>query len=906
MKIFKKIYYPIMTIVAIIAIVFGFLGAYGIGSNNRVGEQFVDRALTHAEAIVEISAVRNADGTMNFGRNSMNTTATLNTRAYIESQIISSATTNARTTFNVVEDDEYFVATGILNASENGRATATVATFSVMANSETLSSATERDERIVYLRNHNVQENLLQNTIVFIPGSQTVAGADRPDVALITVNIDSIGPEATGSALIGAMIEHIRELLSASNPSHSNDLLFVFADGGLEQDMGLRTILNQMRLLRPGSGHNIVDNINFIAQFTTHGNRGPVMVTHAGVSPNETLAMLGNSDAANSSIIELFEMSPYAEEHHFAGNIPSLTFSNVGDSRHMRTVEDNMENISRDIVTRHAGIMGQVIEAFGNGDLSALMEGGSTSAVYHNFFGFNVRTASFMQYILAAIILLLVLLILVLNIKFKSFSMLKVSLGAVTQLIAVTVGGLVVFAFYSIMALYLAAFGVISINAFITFSLFNPGILLSAIAIFIIASIAVYIPLKKAFFIKSPSVVRGGVFITALLAVLTAFIMPQLAYVFTILSLIQLVIMLITMLLKNKFKEKFGTEIESLFPYVWASIITLPLAIFAIVLIGNLTPLIMLPVLVLFMAPLLAVILPFAEMLKPIFTKMFSRIPQIIRTEEVVTEMVEDPAKKGKFTEKTYKKVTKEKGKLRYHHAYGITIMAMFAFVALTLFSAFGGGFNSKINSSTPDIENYFRVGAFNYIRDGAERRLEVGELSNIREISDYVPGLSFNSARNTYAMTPPADFTIDATVTPRFLTGEGVVPSRAFIYRTFSHESRVTVTLSNTRLIDRIYITTADTQVAIDEEANAFILHNTDNSDTITIVMPYDIARYIQMRFEGGVASVRVSVLEENNRTAGLPIHNLQDVVRLRGNESTIRDYIRINTIFTTATSVA
>jgi len=562
----------------------------------------------------------------------------------------------------------------------------------------------------------------------------------------------------------------------------------------------------------------------------------------------------------------------------------------------MRTVVDNMDNLNRNVVVRHSEVMGQTINAFGSANLTNLAQTSGTNAVHSSYLGlFSISAPFYIQFVLAGIILLLLALIIALNVKFKSFSMLKVMLGVVIQVVAVAAGALFVFVLYSVMALMLAGFGVISIQAFITFSLFNPGVLIATIILFALAAVAVYIPLKKAFFVKSPSVIRGGVFVTAILAVLTAFIMPQIAYIFTTLSLMQLVIMFVTLIFKNKFKEKFDMDIEKLFLYAWASIITVPMAIAVIILVGTLTPLIMLPVLVLIFAPLLAVILPYAEMLKPIFVKVFNKLPsQVVKTEELVTEMVEDAAKKGKFVEKTYKKVTKEKVKWQYRHHYGVILASLFAFVGMILFSSFGGGFNSKINSNIPDIESYFRVGAFNYVDDAGTRRLEVGDLSTIRDISRYVGGLSFNNSLDAYTKAVPGGFA-GVTSPPSF---EAV--NYGFRYRAFSNQSRVTVTISNAAHVSRIFIGNTTAQLT---EENAFILENIDNAPTIRIILPYAFGPIIQFIFEGG-AHVGIRVLEESNQSTGLPIFDLADIQTLRN--SRVSNYIRFNTIFTTATSVS
>lgn len=71
-----------------------------------------------------------------------------------------------------------------------------------------------------------------------------------------------------------------------------------------------------------------------------------------------------------------------------------------------------------------------------------------------------------------------------------------------------------------------------------------------------------------------------------------------------------------------------------------------------------------------------------------------------IRVERVVTEKIEDAAKKGKFTEVTHAKVFKEKVTRTYSNALGITLVSFLGVVAIVLFTAFGGGFGSGVSSN--------------------------------------------------------------------------------------------------------------------------------------------------------------------------------------------------------------
>jgi len=914
MKVFKKIYFPVMAIMIALTMVFGFLSAFSANGANSLDSSFIDATMSHAREISTTTGmVLNEHGVLVPGvvdetsRNSINNQGVRDVREYILDSL-----NGFGDSLEILVGNDYHYAVASARVSGTN-ALPTVAFVNLTTNSDTLNSMTDRDDRVIFIREGSgagAINSATQNVVVYIPGSDTLAGQSA-DTAVISVRIDAIGPEATNAATIGAMIEHVNRLSANITPSHSNDLVFVFADGGLEYDIGLRTVLNQFRLNRP-NGTNVLGDVSFIAQFDSMGNRGRVMAQNSGTVQSCAICAVGRAGAV-SSVVNLFDLSSNPNANPISNTVPSIVFSNIAGIRFEGTALDNTDNLSTNMVRDFANTMDAVINALGNADFEGLAVSENPSSVFFYYFNwFSVSYPAWGGFLMVGVIILLLGCIIGLNAKRamadkklaeggkrKSYAFGKIAMGILIQAIALIVGAAVVFLLYSLMALLLAGFGVMSIQAFISYSLINPGIIISAIFIFLTAMIAVFIPLKKALGIKGVDVVRGAVFLTAILAIIFAFAIPSIAYLFTILSVLQLATMLVSMLVKDKFRAKFGFDIERLFLYVWPSIVMMPLFISAIATIAILSPLVMLPVYIALFAPLAMVLIPYADYLKPGVAKAFAKLPkQSVKVEEEVTEMIEDKAKKGRFVEKTYKKTTREKKPWNYRHGVGIFVVGLFAFISMILFSSFGGGFYVNTNSNSPTIENYFWHNAFNYTDDRNITRYEVRDLNAVGDISNYVGGLSWDANRDGYTMAVP-----NAPVgilPPEF---DDTAPASTLIYRGFSNRSRVRVEVSGIASVTEIRIAGANGDAmlrTIMTEGNYFMFRNR-GSDNITFFLPYSFGSDIQMEFTGG-NGISVTITEESTEThIGSPIRQMFEMERVHSNLSSVRSHA----IFTRTTTV-
>ncbi|MCL2375335.1 MAG: hypothetical protein FWC82_02275 [Firmicutes bacterium] len=891
MKLFKRIYYPIMALLAVLALVFGFITANVAASSGRLSNDFFNGVSTLAGEIVDATDARE-------GRHALTMTNTMTGTFELFNNVIvpSIRGTGFGEPTSFRQEYTNVMLSGFGANSQGFRVNEGVPVPSAIAHRtvpmpSTVEGIGDEDTLIVHMRRDHTH-NRLNSAVLYIPGSVTrarvAAGqASNADVLLLSVNYDSFGAGATNAAQVASMISLAR-LLVERGTSFQNDILFVIADGGLENALGLRTVLNQTHAF-----DNVMSRIRFAVDFSSYGNRGPLTVT--GASDHAALLRAPNFVHGSSLISEYF-LEP-TEAAKAVGNIPSISLSNIGAIRNEGTRQDNMDNLSNSVMRSSANAMYSVVRSLGNANLDAIYRGTTQDAVFFSYYNlFTVSYPVVLGYIFAAIILALLFVVIFFGIKSKSFNIFKVLMGALIQVLAVAAGLVASYAIYFLVVLILVGFGgVFGIGSWSSFNLMNPGMLIFSIAIFAVFMVMMYILLKKAFLIKAPDVVRGGVLLTALLAIITGFAAPHISYLFAFLAILQLTAMLVTIFVKDKFKSKTGMGIERLFLYAWPIILVLPLFISALTMSATLSTVIFLPVLLLLFAPLLFGILPYADFVNKKLNRVFNKINRTVRVEEEGEEMVEDEAKKGKFKAETVKRVRKEKVPLNYRSGVGISVVALLSTIALVLFSSFSGGIHSRIVSNPVNMQNFFFDSAFNYVRtvgDGgtASSAFEVRDRQAHRFI-DEVVNMSWNATLGAYVA--PTVGLPAATQPTIHRDGNRIV------YQT-RHSGRVRLVIGGTRLVTNITINHSNSGhlVGFFDEANRFEIEPAGRT-IIVIYFPVEFAAYIEFIFEGHGGTLLLSFEEFVAGTTMLD--NLREVENLRENERTAGDNLRYNMVFRT-----
>jgi hypothetical protein len=327
--------------------------------------------------------------------------------------------------------------------------------------------------------------------------------------------------------------------------------------------------------------------------------------------------------------------------------------------------------------------------------------------------------------------------------------------------------------------------------------------------------------------------------------------------------------MLLSALLKNRFKQKFGYDIERLFLYVWPVIICMPIFLSTIYLSLKFSSIIMLPVFALMFSLVFGMILPFADYLKPVFDRAAKKLPpRIVRYEKMVTEMVEDRAKKGKFTEVTSKKVIKEKVKWNYKNRFGVAAVSLIAAVLMTLSISFAGGFNSKIVSNRVTPDNYQYSGSLAYVYDttggSADTYFEIKDRQAYNYIQNAISGFEWNDGLSAYKKSAVVNNVIDQAgglTAPSVANPESgrVIYERSRETGGGRIEGRLVLKISGARQTARFTFNhgenASDTAAETEVESTAYELKN-NGADLLTVYFPivssaeYD---YISISYDAG-----------------------------------------------------
>lgn len=810
MKLLKKIYYPIMALLVVAFIVIGFVSSTVASPLNRVDDAFMTNVLSHTKTIAQTS-----------DRNTTIDESNITTPFYSIVNMVDSLVDS--------EGNKYVYNAGDVNTNDDGDTASSfnngeysAPTMVAQKSIPTSSTLSKMGDSTLYVN------RVVYNLVVYIPGSKTLSSKtaenvqSTADAVLITARYDSIGDEATSASIIGSMVENIR-LIVESKTSYANDFVFLFQDGGLDNSLGLHVFANQFI-----GFDKVYDRTTLAFNFDTMGTSGP-LVMHSGTG-NESklvgeLSSIGGL-VASSFIEDALDSSTASTVF---GKKLSMSFTNMGNEELAGSDYDTYENLNMSVVESHANMMNAVIDKFGSSDLTALADG-SDSSVYFSFASlFTINYSTQIALILSALAFALIVAIILINNNKKTFNFIKAVIGGIISLVAFAGATIVLYLVYFMTALLMGAFSIIDINTIMTLSYLNIGMLLSACVIAGAVMVGLYVILKNAFQVKASDVVKGNIFLIAIVSIVFSFVLPSVSYAFSILAILQLITLLVTTALKDKFKAKFGYDIDRLFLQVWPVVLTMPLFITAMYIVGMTSLTIMLPVITVVFMALGGALLPFADFLKPSLDKVAKKLPPItLRYEQVVTEMQEDKAKKGKFTEVTYKKTFKKKTPWSYLNRVGIIAVCFIASITMVCFSAVGGNIYYNVSGQV-STDNYYEYKSVNYVlenNDGVETKtLQVADLSIYKTVSEFVTDLEWNSESNLYSKTSTYDTSMSPTINQN-------VNQIIFEKAGFSADSSVKVTFTGVAGV---------TEFAFNAEGSdaVYTFENVGKLDTVTFAIP-------------------------------------------------------------------
>ncbi len=714
MKIFKRIYYPVVTVLAIALLTLGLVNFYSFGSKKYLGDSYVKSALTHGE---HISQTHNSQ--LQASQNDVGD--------YIETVISSVATYSSSET---LDDD----GKNTVDFDVNGGAK--VVTYTVQK--ATLSQQTQNN---VLSGAYHVGKTV-KNYILAIPGTSG-------DAVLVIVPYDtsSVGGGADNSILFSAI--EVAKYVASGKIKTTNDVVFLFAD--MSKDGGLGTYAFKYQF----AGFNsIADRVKVAASFSANGTSGAATLFASSSTASSLVSKMANKTGGfKSSALELV-IAPTDDFNAFS-NIATVSYSSVASNDKYATYADS--KASEKLVKTYIGAMSEFVSEFATANLDNV---GGADAVYFSYL--NLFTISFpvwVGYIFAGILLALLIAIIVINKYKKSFGLFRAIGGAFIQLLTLVATLVCLFAVYFIVLLILSGFGVITINSILSLQYMNAGIIVAGLFLAFALSQIFYIVFKRTFLTKATDVVRGNVLLFALLGFVLAFVAPKIAYPFYLLGLLELIIMLVTTLTSEKFKTKFDSDIHRLFLYIVPVVLLLPLIAPLVLLLGAYLPLYAFPLILTVAYATFGFIAPYGDYLKPVLDKFVKKLPaRTVRIERTVTERVEDKAKKGKFTEVTSRKIIKEKVAWNYAHGAGIAIVSVLSVIVIILCSSFGSTFSQSLTKKQSyDNSIYDNSMLYVYEQNGSSSgsgRVEVYDHEAYRYIQYAVRDLKWDGDRNAYTKT--------------------------------------------------------------------------------------------------------------------------------------------------------
>ena len=829
MKLFKRIYYPVLAVLIVAMLVLGFVDAT-YARPGKTDSRFVADSVKHVEGI----AAENR--------------STPDGKATARTYIASVLDTVCRYADATIDDDGMTQVDVAVN-------TTPVPTYTEQE-TVLLDASLDTTDKLDQVA---VVDQTVNNLVVYIPGAKTLAGTPG-DAVLMTAHYDSraAGVAASEAVPAAVMLQNIVDIVSG-NLSYQNDLVFVFTD----ETAGALAFTQQFK-----GFDNVTDRVKLSADFTAFGDKGTLALYDVS---DKNAALLGaysgiNGSAYASSLFDLFGFNK-AVNGVDAFDGPYLGIGNVGGSA---TAADTVENLSQNICKQHAGIMTRFTEKFGDYDLNTL-DSKSASVFFTYLSLFTVWYPVFVSYILGAVIVGLIVAVVWLTVKKnKQFAaanpeaknnpyMLGRSIGgALVQLLSIAASVLTLFVSYYLLGLICAGFGAFNLHAINDLLFGNVAFLIGVMLLSAAVNAAFTLVLKKTFNAKAPDVVRGNVWLWAVLGLIFSFAAPKYGYIFAIGAILELVTMLLVTLFKDKYKAKFNQDIERLFLYNAPLVLIPPMAVPAITLASASLKTLFLPLIMMVFMLMTGFITPYLSYLYPVLDRVFTKLPdRKIREEHEYQEEKVDPAKPGKKGEiVTVKKVETVKVKWNYHNWMTVTAAVLASCLIVIFSTVFTGSFTATAASRFDGFDGIYDD-ALIYMWDRnssgvVTNTIEVHDLDAYPYIARAVDGLAWDGEKKAYVKT---DWAGD------FIKGNGptIEASEENTIYTFTPYNLVH---SEVRL--KITGAAAVTKLTFAKTTDAEQKYEVDNEgeDTLEVRLPYGYGAFT-MTVEGTETKLSIDYTE-------------------------------------------
>lgn len=844
---FKLVYYPVLALFALIMMVFSIIdGAYGY-SPAKMSADYYAAVNAHIERLADSS------------HTVMASSGSASARDYIVGELANGG-------FERVDEQKEGDDDTDDKSDDNKITTVTEWASSGNTPAPTVTLMTSRPTGTL-LSDMNAPAVVgdVTNVVAAVPSDKTRAG-EASGAVVITVAYDSRTDSrgAGNAAFVANLIELLKDY-AKSSASLENDLVVVFTES-IGYSYGAYSFFDAFK----GLG-DAVSRATVGLTLDSYGNAGTlalVDVSGAGLDYLNAYTRISgttlNASAVGGAIPEEFKTAGAVEAF---GDIPVLEVAVVGGMDYAQSSVAGYEELSQSIVKQQSTLLKAYCDKF-CGSAKTYGEADKDLAVFSYFDAGSVAYNNVASYVIGAIILVLFgATVAVLAVK-KTFSLKKLftALGVTLAVMASALA--VLFAAYFLLALMLTGFGVLPIHAITQVRYFNAGILIAAMLLTLAAMFGFTTLYKKIFKITSSDMVRGNAALVGLAGAVMCFATPAYSYITCWLGLTMLVVLLVTSCLNGKLKEKFGSGFDRFFPYVIPVALCMPVVMTTLTTLSAVLPVYMLPVLMLVFMAMLGCALPYLDRTAPLFDKVAKKLPmRTQRVERVVTERVEDRAKKGKFTERTVKRVDKEKVAVNYKNYFGVSTIAVIGCVVALLSGAFGATFGKSITAPHAygdSVYNDAIVYEWEKSGNSITQRLVVDDLIAYKYFRNAISDLDWDGSRYVKTITTPST---------DIVFGEPNIVRDGSVYSVTTFDgprSTVTLTIPSARSITKIKITDAHGA----EYEYAF-----SNRSSIVLSLPYGFGDFT-MEIEGSSPSTieYKEVREVSTTDTDRPLANLDD----------------------------
>ncbi|HEY8389801.1 MAG TPA: M28 family peptidase [Clostridia bacterium] len=727
MKVFKPIYYSSLALLIILFLIFTAVDFCGVNAKGNID---TNEALSHVRKILNEAPTRDIYLDTDNHEKAVNYIANTALKNDLELQELSTYT---------VTDNDKINNTGTVNGS----------VFSVIET--TLKSKdinnwySEVGISDKYVATAEVN---LTNIAVYIPAKDEIGKSVSEltsDTVMYITHYDSkyYSPSANNLAIVGAMIESIRELSDISG--NKNSFLFVFADGGEYNALGAYAFREKFI-----GFNNVYSRVKAAYALDSLGSSGALALLNSTENASKLVSKwaMVNKKAFASSVLDVASKKyDRVFDYNIFKDIPALNFANIGSAETENMVTDNLDNLNSKLLSQTGALIVRTANSLANYDLKKLPSSGS---VNFSFLGGVINYSNIASYVLASILLVLAGVVVVFNAKKKSFSMFDALKGALVQLITLAVVFVVNLAIYYAVGGLLAAMGFVNIHALSTYMRSNIGLIIAFSFISVAISIASYSLLKKIFRTRAADTVRGNILIWTLLSIILGYAVPKIAYIFMFVALLELIVVLVMIFTKDRFKQRFKMDIERILLFIVPLILTIPVTFGASLTLYTILGLNMYPVIMLFTVSTHGFITPYFNYLVPALDSLAKKLPmRTVRIQRVVTEKIEHKAKKGKFEERTIKKVFKEKRPREYKNSFGISVIALIGVIMLFIFSMVGQSYGKNYTSVQAD--NYSSKTCIVYYKSLSGSFWLIEDLDMYRYISYDLDGYEWDPVLRVY-----------------------------------------------------------------------------------------------------------------------------------------------------------